>query len=42
MSPSRIAAVVTGVAAIALGVATVSGPTVPDEHWGMRGGVVNA
>jgi hypothetical protein len=42
MSPSRIAAVVTGVAAIALGVVTVSGPTVPDEHWGMRGGVVNA
>jgi hypothetical protein len=39
---TRIAAVVTGTAAVALGVLTVSGPTVPDEHWGARGAAVNA
>lgn len=42
MSTSRIAAVVTGAAALALAVVTVTGPAVPDEHWGTRGGVVNA
>lgn len=37
----RLAAIATGVAAIALGAVTVAGPTVPDEHWGTRGALVN-
>jgi hypothetical protein len=42
MNTARAAAVVTGLAGAALGLATVTGPTVPDEHWGTRGSVVNA
>ena len=41
MTITRIAAAVTCAAAVVLGVVTVSGPTVPDEHWGTRGDVVN-
>jgi hypothetical protein len=41
MTIARLAAAVTGAAAAALGAVTVSGPTVPDEHWGTRGAVVN-
>jgi len=41
MPITRIAAAVTGLACFALGVLTLTGPTVPDEHWGTRGAVVN-
>jgi hypothetical protein len=42
MNITRIAAAVTGLAAIALGIVSLSGPAVPDDHWGTRGAVVNA
>jgi hypothetical protein len=40
--PSRGAAAITALSSIALGVVTVTGPTVPDESWGARGALVNA
>lgn len=42
MDLPRTAAGVAGISAIALGVITVTGPTVPDTNWGTRGSVVNA
>ena len=38
----RVGAILTAVAGIALGVVTLTGPSVPDQHWGTRGAVVNA
>jgi hypothetical protein len=38
---ARLAALATGVLAIVLGAVTAAGPTVPDEHWGNRGAIVN-
>lgn len=39
---ARPAAVLAGLSSIALGVVTLTGPAVPDEHWGTRGALVNA
>jgi hypothetical protein len=39
---TRVAAFVSGAAAIALGALTIIGPSFPDEHWGTRGSIVNA
>lgn len=38
---TRAAGVLAAVAFLALGVVTLTGPAVPDEHWGTRGSVVN-
>lgn len=40
-TPPRIAAVLAGLAYLALGVVSVTGPAVPDQHWGTRGAVVD-
>jgi hypothetical protein len=42
MTIPRVAATVTSLASLALGVVTLAGPVVPDQHWGTRGSVVNA
>ena len=42
MDVPRTTAGVAGISAIALGLLTVTGPTVPDENWGTRGAAVNA
>jgi hypothetical protein len=42
MDVPRIAAGTAGISALALGIVTVAGPSVPDDHWGTRGAVVNA
>jgi hypothetical protein len=41
MRTYRLAAAGSGLTAITLGILTLTGPTVPDEHWGTRGAVVN-
>jgi hypothetical protein len=42
MTIPRLAAALTSLASLALGVVTLAGPAVPDEQWGSRGSVVNA
>jgi hypothetical protein len=42
MHTSRLAAAVGGLCALALGIVTLTGRTVPDQDWGTRGAVVNA
>jgi hypothetical protein len=41
-STPRAAALLAGLAYVALGVVTLTGPTVPDHDWGTRGAVVDA
>jgi hypothetical protein len=42
MDLPRTSAAVAGISSIALGLVTITGPAVPDAHWGTRGSVVNA
>lgn len=42
MNIARPAAAVTSLSSIALGIVTLTGPTVPEDHWGTRGDLINA
>ena len=41
MTTTRIAALITGLACLALGAVTLAGPPVRDQNWGTRGAIVN-